>query len=70
VCKKYFGSGAPHWGLDLLFPKLLGYPFRSIAIVDAAPVVHTRPPMSGELSYGVDIVGDTLSFLQNHGFPG
>jgi hypothetical protein len=29
------------WGLDSVWPKLLGY--RNVGIVDAAPVVHTRP---------------------------
>ncbi|MDB5929516.1 MAG: hypothetical protein JWR60_1223 [Polaromonas sp.] len=29
------------WGLDSLWPKLLGY--RNIGIIDAATVVHTRP---------------------------
>jgi hypothetical protein len=32
------GSG---WGLDVLWPKLLDY--RNVGIVDATPVVHTRP---------------------------
>ena len=29
------------WGLDSLWPKLLGY--RNIGVIDAAPVLHTRP---------------------------
>lgn len=29
------------WGLDSLWPKLLGY--RNLGIIDAAPVLHTRP---------------------------
>jgi hypothetical protein len=29
------------WGLDSVWPKLLGY--RNVGIVDATPVVHTRP---------------------------
>jgi hypothetical protein len=29
------------WGLDSLWPKLLGY--ENVAIIDATPVVHTRP---------------------------
>jgi hypothetical protein len=29
------------WGLDSLWPKLLGY--EDVAIIDATPVIHTRP---------------------------
>jgi hypothetical protein len=29
------------WGLDSLWPKLLGY--RGVGVIDAAPVLHTRP---------------------------
>jgi hypothetical protein len=29
------------WGLDSLWPKLLGY--ENVAILDATPVIHTRP---------------------------
>jgi len=31
------------WGLDFLWPKLLGYPKNKIAIIDSVPVTHTRP---------------------------
>lgn len=31
------------WGLDFLWPKLLGYPKDKIAIVDTVVVEHTRP---------------------------
>ena len=31
------------WGLDWIFPMLLGYPANKIAIVDACAVKHTRP---------------------------
>lgn len=31
------------WGLDFVWPKLLGYPRDRIAILDAVPVRHTRP---------------------------
>lgn len=32
------------WGIDWIFPMLLGYPANKIAIVDACAVKHTRPP--------------------------
>ena len=31
------------WGLDHLWPKLLGEPDTGLAILDAAPITHTRP---------------------------
>ena len=31
------------WGLDCVFPMLLGYPENKIAIIDACAVAHTRP---------------------------
>lgn len=43
ICAPYFGATATSWGPDLLFPKLLGYPERGIAVVDETPVIHTRP---------------------------
>lgn len=43
ICAPYFAATVSSWGPDILFPKLLGYPQRSIAIVDATPVIHTRP---------------------------
>ena len=39
------------WGLDFLWPKLLGYPKDKIAIVDAVSVRHTNPPGSGRGRY-------------------
>lgn len=47
ICLPYLGATASSWGLNWLFPKLLGYPERGIAVVDATPVIHTRPPAQG-----------------------
>lgn len=51
------------WGLDLVWPQLLGYD--GVAIVDAFPVWHTRPPQSAsqpenreEARRFIDEVGD------------
>jgi hypothetical protein len=43
LCRPYFRENRSGWGLDFLFPKLLGFPNRSIGIVDAATIIHTRP---------------------------
>lgn len=42
ICSPYFGATVTSWGPDILFPKLLDYAKRSIAIVDATPIIHTR----------------------------
>ena len=36
-------SSQAGWGLDFVWPKILGYPKNKIAILDAAPVHHSRP---------------------------
>ncbi|WP_119390664.1 DUF707 domain-containing protein [Taklimakanibacter lacteus] len=43
LCAPYLGATRSSWGINWMFPKLLGYPQRGIAIVDETPVVHTRP---------------------------
>jgi len=40
LCRPHFRDNLSGWGLNYLYPKLLGYPARSIAIVDAATAVH------------------------------
>jgi hypothetical protein len=74
LCRPHLGATVSSWGIDLVFPKLLGYPRRGIAIVDETPVRHTRPPMEGEnipnvKALGIDPVEETLLLLKQHGFP-
>jgi Protein of unknown function (DUF707) len=74
LCRPYLNATQSSWGIDLLFPKALGYPRRGIAIVDETPVRHTRPPMGGDniplaRKLGVDPVQETLRLLEQHGFP-
>jgi len=47
ACGETFGLSDAGWGLDLVWPRILGSPRDRIAIVDAAPMLHTRP-----LSFG------------------
>lgn len=48
-CLNSFGSSRSGWGLDWVWPKLVGGgDDRRIAILDATPVKHTRP-VGGEL---------------------
>ncbi|ABV85935.1 hypothetical protein [Shewanella pealeana] len=47
--KESFGQSPSGWGLDALWPHLIGNTdFKSIAVIDATPVIHTRP-VGGEL---------------------
>ncbi len=43
ACWPTFAESISGWGIDYVWPKLLGYPVDRLAIVDAAPVLHTRP---------------------------
>jgi hypothetical protein len=42
-----FSYSMSGWGLDFLWPHLLGYPENRIAILDETPVKHTRPLRTG-----------------------
>ncbi|KAK3241370.1 hypothetical protein CYMTET_48860 [Cymbomonas tetramitiformis] len=39
-CMKTFQETTSTWGLDLIWPKLLGYPTDKIAIIDAVQAYH------------------------------
>jgi hypothetical protein len=43
VCYNTFPRSISGWGLDLIWPKILGYPTDKIAIIDETPIKHTRP---------------------------
>jgi hypothetical protein len=43
ACIGTFGRAVSGFGLDNIWPKLLGEPRDRIAVIDAVPVVHTRP---------------------------
>jgi hypothetical protein len=57
--------------VDLLFPKLLGFPKRSIAIVEAATAVHTRqhggPNLDWARNAGLDPAVELKELLAKHG---
>lgn len=38
-----FNLNKTSWGLDYLWPNLLGYPKTKIAVIDATPMLHYRP---------------------------
>ncbi len=43
TCLPSFPQNISGWGLDCVWPHLLGQPRNTIAVLDAAPVRHTRP---------------------------
>jgi hypothetical protein len=43
ACAPTFSQSRTGWGLDLVWPRVLGDPRDRVAIVDATPMVHTRP---------------------------
>jgi len=49
ACWQTFGGSQIGLGLDFLWPKVLGFPKDRIAIIDAAPVKHSRPNGGGTI---------------------
>jgi hypothetical protein len=69
-----FGQSVSGWGLDYLWPHLLGYPRDRVAVLDAAPVVHTRPQGTGSnyvrcADLGVSPKVEALWIMKRHGIP-
>ncbi|SEC69956.1 hypothetical protein [Paenibacillus sp. GP183] len=44
-----FEKSESGWGLDFVWPKLLGYPYKKLAVIDEVAVKHTRRVGGGEL---------------------
>lgn len=49
ICWQTFNKSRTGWGLDYIWPKLLGDPSDKIAIMDAIPMKHTRKSGHGTL---------------------
>jgi hypothetical protein len=69
-----FALSKSGWGLDLLWPFLLGYPTDRIAVIDETPVVHTRPMMSGKLyenckQLGIDPRAENRAIMAKYSIP-
>jgi hypothetical protein len=67
-----FSFSASGWGLDLLWPHLLKNPRNRVAILDATPVIYTRPAGSGVFSAMCRKVGvcprrDLANILSQYG---
>jgi hypothetical protein len=71
LCRPFLGATVSSWGPNHLFPRLLGYPKRQIAIVDETPVVHTRRPGHGPngaltRQLGLNPIKELEDFLRVH----
>jgi hypothetical protein len=64
-CVATFNLCQSGWGLDLLWPKILCYPYKKIAFIDSTPVKHTRPIGSGTLYNGLTPHSE-LHWIENH----
>jgi SEC-C motif/Protein of unknown function (DUF707) len=72
LCRPYLDATVSSMGPSHLFPRLLGYPERKIAIVDETAVVHTRPLKQGPnialvRTLGIDPDEELSHFLHKHG---
>ncbi len=72
LCRPYLDATVSSFGPNHLFPRLLGYPERKIAIVDETPVVHTRPVSGGPnivatKQMGIDPGKEFENFMRTHG---
>jgi hypothetical protein len=46
-CRPTFGESVSGWGLDRVWPRVLGDPRDRVGILDAVPMIHTRPVGGG-----------------------
>jgi hypothetical protein len=70
LCRPYLDATVSSWGPNHLFPRMLGYPERKIAIIDETPVVHTRPMGGPNIAlakkYVVDAGREFENFMRIH----
>ena len=71
LCRPFLGATVSSCGPNHIFPRLLGYPERKIAIVDETPIVHTRPVACGPnialtRQLGIDPEKECEDFLRAH----
>ncbi len=69
TCWTILAEDQTGWGVDAVWPKMLGNPHDRIAIVDAVTVVHTRPVGNGPQYQraGVDPLRQRREFAARHG---
>jgi hypothetical protein len=73
-CAPTFSESASGWGLDWVWPHVLGHPGDRIGILDETTVVHTRPQGTGShyraaAGLGVDPLAEFHGMQQKYGHP-
>lgn len=71
-CLPTFDGAVTGWGLDFVWPHLLGNPHHKIAVIDEIAVKHTRPVASGAIyamaaPYGITPESECEANLKAHG---
>jgi Protein of unknown function (DUF707) len=68
ACAPTFGESKSGWGLDYAWPRLLGGPMDAVAIVDAAPMVHTRPVGGGGAYVWPEAEAEARALAERYGY--
>jgi len=75
-CLETFPQSISGWGLDLVWPAILGHPREAIAVIDEIAVTHTRPvdPAQGRFyrylrQLGVDPYRELEELTRRYGVP-
>lgn len=69
ACAPTFGESRSGWGLDFVWPQVLGKPRAAIAVVDATPMVHTRPVGSSYARAGAGgAEAESRALAERYGF--
>lgn len=71
LCWPTFGESFSGWGIEFVWAKLLGYPTDRLGIVDAVPVLHTRPVGVSPWYRGLRIepTDELVAMAKRHGIP-
>lgn len=71
ACAPSFDQSVSAFGLDMVWPRILGDPRDRVGMIDVAPVIHTRPIGGGTWRRpdGFDPEGDRKKMLGAYGLP-
>lgn len=64
--KNTFTINQSAWGLDFLWPKLLGYPSNKIAIIDDVVVTHTKPVGTDYSRFKINPMDDLKNLMNKY----
>jgi hypothetical protein len=69
TCAPSFTEVVSASGLDMIWPRMLGDPRDRVGLIDAAPVIHSRPVGGGKWRRppGIDVDADKAKLLAKYG---